>query len=104
MQLETILEQKNHFIASIKPHYIQQCHLMPTYHMIQVLAYLSDGEHDISGGDQRVQGACQFIAHHLRQHHGDGLSQHHSLSLNTSNTCIYIQYFYKSRILCTFHN
>jgi len=47
---------------------------------------LGDRQHQISGSAVLRERAHQAVSDHFRQHHRDGLAQHHSLGLNTADT------------------
>ena len=49
--------------------------------------YLRDGQYHVGGRGQLAQLAHELVAHHFRQHHADGLTQHDGLGLNASHTC-----------------
>ena len=53
-------------------------------------AYLGYSEDHISRSSQRSNFPSEFVAHNLRQYHANGLAQHHSLSLNATNTYVYV--------------
>lgn len=48
--------------------------------------YFCDAEDDVYGGGQRVDGAHQFNAHHLRQGQRHRLAQHHGFRLDAPDT------------------
>ncbi len=43
---------------------------------------LGDCEHNVGGGNERVEAPADLVAHHLGQHHRDWLSQHDRLGLD----------------------
>ena len=55
-------------------------------HSITYCTYLCDGEDHVGGGGVLTDAASQLVAHHFRQHHADGLPQHHSFRLNSPHS------------------